>query len=334
MRKSYYSDMKKPAAIVVYIIMIVLLISAATACTRGSDDDSDMHNMGQHSENHYPPNSGNETEIIAYADIPYLIGYTRDELAEYFEGLGLTPTFLRLISDEPPDTVLSIEQIWTPGEPHANIVVHISGGLPEYVPEPELNIPPQLSGGLPEYVPEPELDIPPQQFDKMEFGGINWLVLDERDDRVLLVSEYIVFEQPYHHSFTAMTWEHSALRGYLNYEFLTRFSLEEQARIAETGIENNDVLWTVAGGSWYVPGGNDTYDRIFLLSLEEAERYFESYSARMAKNDDGSAAWWWLRSPGLSSFTAAYVLPDGIIKCASSHRHRIGVRPALWLYVE
>ena len=103
-------------------------------------------------------------------------------------------------------------------------------------------------------------------------------------------------------------------------------------------------------------------DRIFLLSLEEADKYFgdsgDYQSKRRKSNKDGKfvaandgsrfsnahdsdrvanfgdkACWWWLRSPGLNSLIAAYVDFVGRVSVYDGGVHGLngGVRPALWL---
>jgi len=84
-------------------------------------------------------------------------------------------------------------------------------------------------------------------------------------------------------------------------------------------------------------GGNDTQDRIFLLSLEEAEDYFKDDDDRKANGsgdiNDIEDLYWWLRTPGKKSSEAAYVNTDGKVIVAGVHRgaDEGGVRPALWL---
>ena len=47
----------------------------------------------------------------------------------------------------------------------------------------------------------------------------------------------------------------------------------------------------------------------------------------------GTASWWWLRSPGNDSYSAAYVDADGDLDVDGYYVHHGtgGVRPALWL---
>ena len=185
--------------------------------------------------------------------------------------------------------------------------------------------------------------------DIIPFGGHNWRVLDVQDGRALIITENTIGQRMYHGSFESVTWEHSTLRHYLNNEFLNSFSEADRARIAETRIVNNDNPW------FGTSGGNDTNDRIFLLSLEEVVRYFgdsgqlgnrnhpnngwwgfsDQYNnARIAidRNAD-ERCWWWLRSPGIFSDYAAYVLPNGLVNVNGFivNPEAGGVRPALWL---
>ena len=91
--------------------------------------------------------------------------------------------------------------------------------------------------------------------------------------------------------------------------------------------------------------GNDTEDMVFLLSIDEAERYLSNNSARQAQttayavsmgaytqNNTGNT-WWWLRSPGSSNYYALYVNIDGsIILFGDNFDGDYGaVRPALWI---
>ena len=66
-----------------------------------------------------------------------------------------------------------------------------------------------------------------------------------------------------------MTWEDCALRAWLNDDFLNAaFTEAEQEHIAVTNVvnEDNPIFGT--------PGGNDTSDKIWLLSLGDIEKYF------------------------------------------------------------
>ena len=127
------------------------------------------------------------------------------------------------------------------------------------------------------------------------------------------------------------------------------FSSEEQSAISLTTVVNADNIHHETSG------GNNTEDRIFLLSYDEAvnDRYgfhadYENEDpARYAKNTEYTRAqgaytatkpgmdrngWWWLRSPGHSSSLAMDVAYYGGVY---SDGHDVssdkGVRPALHL---
>ena len=197
----------------------------------------------------------------------------------------------------------------------------------------------------------------------IQFGNYNWLVLEVKDGKALLLSEKIIEPNIYSLELTASTWQTCFLRQSLNDRFLKSFSSVEQKRIAETTIGNPDNLW------YGTPGGADTKDKIFLLSLEEADKYFgdsgdylnlkrkawggdggviERDSGWALSNDHDSErvailgygeSWWWLRSPGATSNSAAAVNVGGSINVRGRdvnafHPEMGGVRPALWLILE
>ncbi|MDR0197847.1 MAG: DUF6273 domain-containing protein [Oscillospiraceae bacterium] len=190
--------------------------------------------------------------------------------------------------------------------------------------------------------------------DVIQFGGYDWRVLEKRDGKALIVTEEITESRAYHGEWGDITWETCDLRAELNGGFYNSFGKKDRARIAKTVIVNEDNQWNGA------LGGEDTDDYVFLLSLEEVVRYFgdsgqlqeqpendgsygwwdEEYAVWIDDqyNDDrkayyeGSASWWWLRSPGRYGHNAARVSTNGYIDVyGDSFLSPLGVRPALWL---
>ena len=195
----------------------------------------------------------------------------------------------------------------------------------------------------------------------IKFGGYDWRILDVQNGAALVITEDIVEVRPYDSEFTEEVWESCTLRQYLNGEFLEKFTAEERQSIVETKVHNPNNVWY---GTW---GGKDTNDKIFLLGLEEADRYFGDngdYQNERRKdfdfdsnvfaengnggyfsnaNDDdrkaeynGEPAFWWLRSPGVHNGSAAFVLPWGGVGVFGLDLYCIldvicGVRPALWV---
>ena len=188
--------------------------------------------------------------------------------------------------------------------------------------------------------------------------AIEWIVLDydEANHMVLLLSKYGLDAVPYNKEYIAITWEQCTLRAWLNDEFLNKaFSAKEQTAILVTNVDNSSGQ---GYSEWYTDGGNNTQDRIFLLSYAEANRYMgvtykdrNNTQSRVAptayaiaqgahKTDrfqtaDGEPiGWWWLRSPGVYMRGAAYVGFDGSLHSDDVEYVGIGVRPSFWLNLE
>ena len=106
------------------------------------------------------------------------------------------------------------------------------------------------------------------------YEEIEWLILAKEDDRALLISRYILNCKPYHdknpREYESITWEDCTLRKYLNDDFYTAaFDEKEENRILTVTLSNPDN--PIHG----TKGGNDTQDKVFLLSAEELLKYFD-----------------------------------------------------------
>ena len=167
--------------------------------------------------------------------------------------------------------------------------------------------------------------------------AIEWTVLDKDGMSLLLVSKQALDCKRYNTSYTDVTWENCSLRKWLNDSFLNEaFSEEEKALIQSTTVSayNNP--------SYNTDPGNDTTDKVFLLSINEA-KYFNSDEARKCAPtayvkahktpSDAAACGWWLRSPGYSQDDAATVNCDGSVDYFGDtvNLSTNCVRPALWI---
>jgi hypothetical protein len=272
-------------------------------------------------------------------EVPDLRGYMLEALMIEFENLGFVPHIAKFVSDEPVGTVLSIEQMGQFLSTPAAIEIFVSAGLPDWEIE---------AISVSDLQTQQSESPSQQQFEKMEFGGISWLILDETEDKVLLLSEFILFDRVYNNEHVLTSWETSSLRSYLNDEFLNSFSTQDRERIAETRVLNPDRLYSLhalESHSWYVPSGNDTDDRIFILNIDEIRYYFENESSRKARvtedhymygetgNDD---YWWWvMRSPGSCTATVGFISSwTGSDWASMAVNRSYGIRPALWLYID
>ena len=181
----------------------------------------------------------------------------------------------------------------------------------------------------------------PQDKDGTE-KPIEWIVMKNEGNQVLLLSKYVLDAKPYNEEWEGVTWQTSDIRQWLNNEFYTTaFNKSEKAKIQTSLIKNED------NSEYGTSEGNDTEDKVFLLSEKEAETLFSDEEERIAKATEYAeksgvyvnkekAAWWWLRSPGDYGFSAAGVDDDGWV-------YRIGynvdyssdgVRPALHLNLQ
>ncbi len=139
-----------------------------------------------------------------------------------------------------------------------------------------------------------------------------WRVLSTDFTTALICSEHSVGRGPYHYDKSPCTWYDCFLRRWLNTEFLQScFTSEERRRIAVVSVSNH-------GNSKYnVSGCSATRDKVFLLSDDEAELYFETDASRVLyeNNEDGSVkpARYWLRTPGQSGNCVAFVNSSGAL---------------------
>ena len=144
---------------------------------------------------------------------------------------------------------------------------------------------------------------------------IEWLVLEDKGDMLTLISLYALDFKPYNTESEDVTWATCTLRSWLNGTFLNAaFTSAEQSKIQTVRVvaEDNPYDGTEAG--------SDTYDKVWLLSIREAENLFSSDIARECFSTPdylgpygGGARYWWLRSPGASSDFAAFVLNSGYV---------------------
>ena len=174
--------------------------------------------------------------------------------------------------------------------------------------------------------------------------SIAWLVLDKKDDFVLVISKYILEDKPFGTSDD--TWETCFLRKWLNSDFINAaFGTEDQNKIQSTYVtaDKNPYYNKEDSGN----SGNATTDKVFLLSVPEAEKYFSSSEAKKAgkyDTDTGVNYQWWLRTSGYipRAFNDFYVRygatligVTGAISNAGNTADTVkGVRPAMWISIK
>ena len=198
---------------------------------------------------------------------------------------------------------------------------------------------------------------------------IEWIVLDRKGDKALLLSKYVIDCKSYHDKYENVNWEGCALRKWLNNDFYNlAFNSSEKDKIQNTNLVNS------ANADTKIEGGNNTYDKIFCLSIDEVKQYFgtgdktskgyqlgqnvstrgTSYAKEVVNagqrlwvfdyaintDADKSERRWadgnssfWLRSPGNYPKAAALVDYASYLdtKGYGGDNKLTGVRPAMWV---
>lgn len=189
---------------------------------------------------------------------------------------------------------------------------------------------------------------------------IKWRVLENANGQLFLLSDQNLDVFQYHVDYESVTWATSTMRSWLNGygaaqntgsdngidytddNFIdTAFSDGEQGAIVDTTVVNDD------NPDYNTEGGENTNDKIFLLSVDEARNssYFADDNSRKGTNTAyvadggkidgdmfgvGAADYWWLRSPGYGVSLAAYVFIFGGVSSVglTVHHDSSAVRPA------
>lgn len=175
---------------------------------------------------------------------------------------------------------------------------------------------------------------------------IKWRVLSVNGNDALLLAEQGLDCQPYNTEHAKITWENCTLRTWLNKEFYnTAFTSAEREAIKTTLVKNYGY------NDYGTNGGNNTNDKIYLLSTDEATNEIYGFSAdksvsdtRIIKNtayakergasdislDNGTNGDWWLRTPGIFRNEAASVRNNtGPISSSDVDYNLFSVRPVM-----
>ena len=179
--------------------------------------------------------------------------------------------------------------------------------------------------------------------DEIERVPIKWMVLDRLNEYALLITKDIIKTMPYNYLWSPTNWRDSNIRLWLNYDFYDiAFNDIEKMRIRKVITEN------VGNHVQNVISEFQTNDYVFLLSIEEAKRYFKyskDYRAVGTEYAKKEGLWiskyetsvgysvWWLRSPGRSMSSAAIVYAAGGIGYSGDGvaTRGNGLRPCIWV---
>ena len=168
-----------------------------------------------------------------------------------------------------------------------------------------------------------------------KYEPIKWRVIKCENGEALLLSDIVLDKQKYNKRLKKVTWEKSTLRKWLNKKFMNRaFSSSEQEAIRTTKVINEDNY------DYKTDGGNDTLDKIYLLSLSETDEekeygFTDSYGMTIKYSnyaDLDDYQYWWLRTPGEKNISAAAVDMFGEAYVGGGESDmELGIRPVLHL---
>lgn len=166
-------------------------------------------------------------------------------------------------------------------------------------------------------------------FGKFEGKPIEWIVLKQEGDELLLISKYGLTCRPYRNEKKLSTWEDSDARKWLNGEFYTTcFNSNERRRLVKNLVraEVNEYQ--------ELNPGNDTRDFVYILSISEYEKYFDAqlpWKCILLKRRIKRQCW--LRNYGCDRAHAAFVGRSGSIHMGGSFvdSARNALRPVIRL---
>lgn len=180
--------------------------------------------------------------------------------------------------------------------------------------------------------------------------NIEWVVIDKQEDKIMVVSKYIIAGQPFNTTNEGhISWENCTLRKWLNNDFLNEaFSDAEKKLITDTTIFSTEYLA-------HSTTDYSTTDKIFLLSENERNMlssvdalkgivtesvialFSDAANSDVANiNPSNFEPLWWLRTTwedadDSCASVVCRVDYDGWIYAVEENA---GVRPAMWISLE
>ena len=207
-----------------------------------------------------------------------------------------------------------------------------------------------------------------------KYEPIKWRVLNRNGNDALLLADIALDDQEYNINYEDVTWETSSMRSWLNgygasmNKSKIDYSKKNFINSAFTSMQRNAIEITSAVNNdnidYGTAGGNNTSDKVFLLSESEVyhtdtaagygfakdrSTYDDARISRCSTYAYAMGTWryydtegltkfngsiqWWLRSPGDRSYFAAEVDGNGWVYGRGNYVYRDddGVRPALHL---
>ena len=151
---------------------------------------------------------------------------------------------------------------------------------------------------------------------------IEWMVLEIKNDKALLISKYAIDRMQYNTSYEFVTWDTCTLRQWLNNEFLNAAFSDSEKTVISTERQNGD--------------------KVFLLTEEEVTNYLSTNELRQceatnyaiskgAYMSSDNICKWWLQFDENSNLTHCVAVNGGINRRIGVNHDDVAVRPVIWL---
>lgn len=162
---------------------------------------------------------------------------------------------------------------------------------------------------------------------------IEWIVLDVKDNKLLLLSKYVLDATQYTYSEYGSTWKDSSANDYLIDNIYTdAFSYQERKKLTTGTIESEKGSFT-------------STDKVFTLSSDEIQKFadvvsniYDCYPTEYAKaegvavsSSEGTTgmSYWWVRD---ESAFGTVMAPSSVAWVGTQYKEtEHGVRPAIWV---
>ena len=194
-----------------------------------------------------------------------------------------------------------------------------------------------------------------------KYEPVKWNILDTENGKAFIVSDLLIDSQDYNHTSSSRAgstdyqnnstadnvspnnYMYSSIREWLNVSFYnTAFNQLQKDIIDLTRVDNSGTTPVIESNNYAC---ENTSDNLFLLSIYEAQTYYSSNSARIAKGTDYAKCqglWtsnengcYMLRKPESSNEKLSMqITEEGYIASNTSKwviETTTGVRPACWI---
>lgn len=171
---------------------------------------------------------------------------------------------------------------------------------------------------------------------------LEWIVLEVQEGKAWLMTKYCIDQAIFYPKRVSRYWGNSDLRVWMNGDFIAEtFTPAEQEVILTTVVKNSNPNGVKGAGE-------DTEDKIYLLSKEEVLYFMPEMADRVAYpteyaktkgitlSDETGSCRWWTRTPGARPMDICGMRLDGRISSYGMQDvdwPTNTIRPVMWVRV-